>query len=48
MDKKATKACSEPEPYFIVPPPSTMIVDHQHKPVLYLPNGKVLTRRAGY
>ena len=32
----------------IVPPPSTVIVDHERKPVLYLPNGKVLIRRAGY
>ncbi len=32
----------------VVPSPSTMTVDHQHKPVLYLPDGTVLVRRAGY
>ena len=32
----------------IVPPPATVIVQHEHKPVLYLPNGKVLVKRAGF
>lgn len=32
----------------IVPPPSSMTVVHEHKPVLYLPNGKVLVKRAGF
>lgn len=29
----------------IVPPPSTFTVDHERKPVLYLPDGRVLVRR---
>lgn len=37
---------TEDAPY--VPPPSTFIVMHDHKPVLFLPNGKVLVRRAGF
>lgn len=32
----------------IVPPPATATVDFERKPLLYLPNGKVLVRRAGY
>lgn len=30
------------------PPPATVVVEHEHKPVLYLPNGKVLVRKAGF
>ena len=36
-----------PEPP-VVPPPSSMTVDHERKPVLYLPDGKVLVRKAGF
>jgi hypothetical protein len=33
----------------VVPPPSTFTVDHETKPVLYLPDGRVLVRRpAGF
>ena len=31
-----------------VMPPQSMTVDHERKPVLYLPNGKVLVRQAGF
>lgn len=32
----------------IVPPPASFTVDHEHKPVLYTPDGKVLVRRCGF
>lgn len=32
----------------IVNPPNTVTVEHEYKPVLYLPDGKVIVRRAGY
>lgn len=32
----------------IVAPPRSFTVEHEHKPVLYLPNGKVLVKRAGF
>lgn len=32
----------------VVPPPATMTVDYDPKPVLHLPNGKVLVRRPGF
>jgi hypothetical protein len=32
----------------VIPPPSSVTVDHERKPVLYLPNGKVLVRKAGF
>jgi hypothetical protein len=32
----------------IVQPPSNMTVMYEAKPVLYLPNGKVLVRRPGF
>lgn len=44
MDKP--KATYDDAP--IVPPPSTMDVDFKRKPILYLPNGKVLVIRAGF
>jgi hypothetical protein len=31
-----------------VMPPQTMTVDHDHKPVLYLPDGRALVRQAGF
>lgn len=33
---------------FLIPPPNTMIVEHSHRPVLYLPDGRVLVRQAGF
>jgi hypothetical protein len=33
---------------FLIPPPNTMSVDHEHRPVLYLPDGRVLVRAAGF
>ena len=44
--EKAPKAEIEDRP--IVPPPATVVIEYERKPVLYLPNGKVLVRRAGY
>ena len=32
----------------VIPPPQSMQVDYEPKPVLYLPSGKVLVRRVGY
>lgn len=32
----------------IIPPPSNVTVTHEHKPVLYLPDGRVLVRHAGF
>jgi hypothetical protein len=32
----------------VIPPPSTATVDYERKPVLYMPDGKVLVRRAGF
>lgn len=32
----------------VVPPPASMTVDYDPKPVLYLPNGTVLVRRPGF
>ena len=32
----------------IIPPPSTLSVHHEHRPVLYLPDGRVLVRQAGF
>lgn len=31
-----------------VMPPQSMTVDHERKPVLYLPDGRVLVRQAGF
>ena len=31
-----------------LPPPSTFSVFHDHKPVLYLPDGRALVRPAGF
>ena len=31
-----------------IPPPSTMTVDHERRPILYLPDGKVLVRVPGF
>lgn len=36
-----------PEPP-VVPPPASMTVEHERKPILYLPDGRVLVRRAGF
>ena len=36
-----------PEPP-IVPPPAAFTVDMERKPVLFLPDGKVLVRRIGF
>lgn len=33
---------------FLIPPPSNMTVEHQYKPVLYLPDGRALVRQAGF
>ena len=30
------------------PPPVSVNVDYERKPILYLPNGKPLVRKAGY
>ena len=32
----------------VVPPPASVQVDHERKPVLYLPDGKVLVRKVGF
>ena len=32
----------------VVPPPPTVTVEYDPKPVLHLPNGKVLVRRIGF
>ena len=32
----------------IVPPPASVTVEYQAKPVLHLPNGKVLVRKVGF
>ncbi len=32
----------------IVPPPATMTVQHDHKPILFTPDGKALVRKAGF
>ena len=32
----------------IVPPPASVLVDYERKPVLFTAAGKVLVRRAGY
>lgn len=45
---------SEPKPTLsvedppVVPPPATVVVELDRKPVLYLPDGKVLVRRVGF
>ena len=31
-----------------IQPPSNMTVTHEHRPVLYLPDGRVLVRQAGF
>lgn len=41
-----SKACVEDYP--VIPPPASVTVDHERKPVLYLANGKPLQRRAGF
>lgn len=33
---------------FLIPPPASMTVDHERRPVLYLPDGRVLVRQAGF
>ena len=30
------------------PPPHSVVVEHDHVPVLYLPSGKVLVKKAGF
>jgi hypothetical protein len=32
----------------IIQPPSNMTVDHEHRAVLYLPDGRALVRQAGF
>lgn len=32
----------------IIPPPATATVFHDHRPVLYSPDGKALVRQAGF
>lgn len=32
----------------VIPPPSTLVVQHDHKVVLYLPDGRALVRKAGF
>jgi hypothetical protein len=44
--KPAPKLCAEDMP--VVPPPSSLRVDLERKPVLYLPDGRVLVRRVGF
>lgn len=46
IKQKAARLCAEDYP--VVPPPSTVSVQHDYKPVLYTADGKVLVRRAGY
>jgi hypothetical protein len=31
-----------------LPPPPTSVVDHEHRAVLYTPDGRALVRRAGF
>ena len=45
-DSKPPRLESDDRP--IVPPPASAQVDFERKPVLYLPNGKVLVRKAGF
>jgi hypothetical protein len=33
---------------FYIPPPNTMTVFHDHRPVLYTPDGKAIVRQAGF
>lgn len=40
--------CDDTEDAPIIPPPSTMTVYIERKPVLYLPNGKALVRKIGF
>lgn len=46
MNAQTPKAEADEPP--IVPPPATVVVDLVRKPVLYLPDGKVLVRRCGF
>ncbi len=32
----------------VIPPPSNMTVAHEHRAVLYLPDGRALVRQAGF
>lgn len=32
----------------IIDPPHSLTVDHERKPVLYLPDGRALVRQAGF
>jgi hypothetical protein len=45
-DKSTPRLGEEDRP--VVPPPANATVDYERKPVLYLPNGKVLVRKAGF
>lgn len=33
---------------YIIPPPASVEVEHSHRPVLYLPDGRMLVRQAGF
>lgn len=33
---------------FLLPPPASMVVNHDHKPVLYQADGRALVRQAGF
>lgn len=46
--KQTKPASSSIEDMPIVPPPGTFTVDADRKPVLYLPDGRVLTRKVGF
>jgi hypothetical protein len=43
--QKPAKAYVE---YSGAPPPHSVVVEHEHKAVLHLPDGKVLVRKAGF
>lgn len=44
---KKQKAENDYEPP-VIPPPSSMAVDLERKPVLHLPDGRVLVRKIGF
>lgn len=45
MAQPVVKACDDAP---IVPPPATVVVEHERKPVLYTPDGKALVRKVGF
>jgi hypothetical protein len=45
---KTPRLDESPPPDPVVAPPAVLTVHHDHKRVLYLPNGKVLVRKPGF